>query len=494
MAALPRGCERARAPGAVVLTSRLLVLGLVLVMLGADAPPAPEVAVFDEQLGSRWYGLYREGAKVGWLESRFVRGRWRGADALIAEGHAVTITRAAGREHRTELDTVHRFSPAPPHRLLVFESSTRRGDLQESRELRAGPGGSGWIASSKRGSEREQVRPADLGDYTLSRFLALERWVAAGPGLGDVVATARLDPTALVVRPAEATVVGVTHTVLDAVDTTVFSLASFDGHGAATVTRYDHEGRILAVEGGQVDLRLEDEATATALDVTVDLFLDALVRLREGALERPQDLGRLVLEVPAAAAALLPAGAGRLSQVSDRWHLEIAPGAGLALGPGDEASWLQADPIATKRVGQLVGQALPKRINKRDAAERLATFVRDYLTDDRAAEPLDLAGVIDGRRGDCTEHAALYVAMARHAGIPAREASGLMWVAPLGAFGGHAWAEVALDGRWVPVDPTWGQVPADATHIRLSDAPAVQAATRRALKEGGVAVIAAEAR
>jgi len=470
------------------------VLGLVLATLGAEPPPDPAVAVFDEQLGSRWYGLYRDGAKVGWLESRFVRSQWRGEDALIAEGHAVTVTRAAGREHRTELDMVHRFDAAPPHRLLAYESTTTRGDLTESRGLRAGPGGSGWIATTKRGKEREQVRPAEIGDYTLQRFLALERWVAAGPGLGDVVATARLDPTALVVRPAEATVVGVTHTIVDAVQATVFSLASFDEGGAATITRYDHEGRILAVEGGEVDLRLEDEATATALDVTVDLFLDALVRLREGGLERPQDLGRLVLEVPAAAAALLPAGAGRLSQVADRWQLEIAPGARLALDPGEEDLWLQGDPAAAKRVGQLVGKALPKRINKRDAAERLATFVRDYLVDDRAAEPLDLAAVIDGRRGDCTEHAALYVAMARHAGIPAREASGLMWVAPLGAFGGHAWAEVALDGRWVPVDPTWGQVPADATHIRLSDAPAVQAATRRAFKDGGLAVIAAEPR
>jgi hypothetical protein len=470
------------------------VLVLVLATLGAQPPPDPAVAVFDEQLGSRWYGLYRDGAKVGWLESRFVRAPWRGMDALIAEGHAVTVTRAAGREHRTELNTVHRFEAAAPHRLLVYESSTTRGDLTETRGLRAGPGGSGWIATTKRGREREQVRPADLGDYTLGRFLALERWVAARPSLGDVVATARLDPTALVVRPAEASVVGVTHTIVDAVQATVFSLASFDGGGAATITRYDHEGRILAVEGGEVDLRLEDEATATALDVTVDLFLDALVRLREGVLERPQDLGRLVLEVPAAAAALLPAGAGQLSQVDHRWQLEIAPGSPLAVAPGEEAEWLAADPTAAKRVGQLVGQALPKRINKRDAAERLALFVRDYLADDRAAEPLDLAGVIDGRRGDCTEHAALYVAMARHAGLPAREATGLMWVAPLGAFGGHAWAEVALDGRWVPVDPTWGQVPADATHIRLSDAPAVEAATRRALREGGVAVIAAEPR
>jgi transglutaminase-like putative cysteine protease len=36
----------------------------------------------------------------------------------------------------------------------------------------------------------------------------------------------------------------------------------------------------------------------------------------------------------------------------------------------------------------------------------------------------------------------------------------------------HAWAEVWLSdpagqGRWVAVDPTFNQVPADATHLRL---------------------------
>ena len=25
------------------------------------------------------------------------------------------------------------------------------------------------------------------------------------------------------------------------------------------------------------------------------------------------------------------------------------------------------------------------------------------------------------------------------------------------SFGGHAWDEVVLDGKWVPVDPTWNE-------------------------------------
>ena len=73
--------------------------------------------------------------------------------------------------------------------------------------------------------------------------------------------------------------------------------------------------------------------------------------------------------------------------------------------------------------------------------------------------------------GDCNEHTALYVALARAGGLPARINVGL--VAVRNAFYYHAWPEVYLDegrkgGLWLPVDPTFNQFPADATHVRLA--------------------------
>jgi transglutaminase-like putative cysteine protease len=54
--------------------------------------------------------------------------------------------------------------------------------------------------------------------------------------------------------------------------------------------------------------------------------------------------------------------------------------------------------------------------------------------------------------------------MARSLGIPARLVAGLL--VSDGRFRYRGWAEVWIDG-WVPVDPTLGQIPADAGHIRL---------------------------
>lgn len=73
---------------------------------------------------------------------------------------------------------------------------------------------------------------------------------------------------------------------------------------------------------------------------------------------------------------------------------------------------------------------------------------------------------LETREGDCNEHAVLYTALARAAGVPARVACGLVWSDELQGFYYHAWPEVYA-GKWFWVDPTFGQPLADATHIKL---------------------------
>jgi transglutaminase-like putative cysteine protease len=73
--------------------------------------------------------------------------------------------------------------------------------------------------------------------------------------------------------------------------------------------------------------------------------------------------------------------------------------------------------------------------------------------------------VLQARKGDCDEHTQLFVALTRALGIPARVATGLLYVK--GKFYYHAWPEVFLRD-WVAVDPTFGQFPADASHIRFA--------------------------
>lgn len=109
---------------------------------------------------------------------------------------------------------------------------------------------------------------------------------------------------------------------------------------------------------------------------------------------------------------------------------------------------------------RLAGESSDPRV----VAQRINQWVHDSLRKDIAVGIPSALHVLHTRRGDCNEHTQLFVALARAAGVPARIATGLVYVD--GKFYYHAWPEVLLRG-WVAVDPTFGQFPADAAHLRF---------------------------
>jgi transglutaminase-like putative cysteine protease len=118
---------------------------------------------------------------------------------------------------------------------------------------------------------------------------------------------------------------------------------------------------------------------------------------------------------------------------------------------------------ARKMVGGITG--------RRAQAERLTREVNALIEKKPTVSLPSALEVLRTRVGDCNEHTALFVALARSLGIPSRINVGLVYVH--GAFYYHAWPEVYIDegaggGLWLPVDPTLNQFPADATHLRLA--------------------------
>ena len=109
------------------------------------------------------------------------------------------------------------------------------------------------------------------------------------------------------------------------------------------------------------------------------------------------------------------------------------------------------------------------------AVEKLTRWVAAHVEESVTDSQTSLETLRD-RKGNCQSHARLYAALARAAGIPTRFVSGLVYVAGKG-FLYHSWAE-SYAGQWMAVDPTFGQIPADATHVKLveGDSPAEMAA------------------
>ena len=218
----------------------------------------------------------------------------------------------------------------------------------------------------------------------------------------------------------------------------------------------------LSPDGADARNRDRDilEGTAIGAGVRLGGSLGILkVRLRAPSLDGfDLDGGRQVLagnllairresrEELAAGSAAVPTGAILLN----RYHRELA-----------EEPFLQSnDPALAALARRIAGGATDKGV----IAERLVRWVHDSLRKQVTVSVPDAKRVLASRSGDCNEHTQLYVALARAVQLPARIASGLAYVN--GRFYFHAWPEVFL-GSWVAVDPTFGQFPADAAHLRF---------------------------
>lgn len=147
--------------------------------------------------------------------------------------------------------------------------------------------------------------------------------------------------------------------------------------------------------------------------------------------------------------------------------------------PADVTPFLDAtsdsqskDPAIVARSKAIVG-------SERDglrAADAIAKWVyRNLEKRDGTRGAASAVEALKDGAGDCTEHAALTVALARAAGIPARNAGGIVLIPGRSAEAGyHAWPELWL-GDWVVLDPALGNFDAGPTYIWLGyDEPGQQ--------------------
>lgn len=100
-----------------------------------------------------------------------------------------------------------------------------------------------------------------------------------------------------------------------------------------------------------------------------------------------------------------------------------------------------------------------KRESPLATARELTNWLNQNLTaSEYSAELVPLPVLLKERRGDCTDFANLFVALARANGIPARTAAGFVIERDrhLRASEYHNWAEFYADGSWKLADPIQG--------------------------------------
>jgi hypothetical protein len=225
---------------------------------------------------------------------------------------------------------------------------------------------------------------------------------------------------------------------------------------------------------------LETQEQATTLGVSDRMRADMLEasaivpEMNRHAIVEPRDVSRLRLRLTGADLSMLDLD-GEWQRV-DGSEIELIDPRGLTAGPAPAdldrylrpEAFIESDAPEIRAAAELMVQGVA---GTRARAERLTREINSYVEKRPTVSLPSALEVLRTKVGDCNEHTVLFIAMARSLGIPARVNVGVAFVR--GAFYYHAWPEVWLDegkgrGLWLPVDPTFNQFPADATHLRLA--------------------------
>lgn len=449
--------------------ARLLLIPLLLlasVAGAADEPLRLEPGEKDlAESANDWYGVYSlQGSKVGFAHITADRE----GEHYVARVTMEMRVEAMGQKVAMKLVQEDRFAAAAPYPWLgcVMDIEGQMSTRSEVKE--------GKVVTTIRSAAGEHSVEKPAPDYRLADVMTPGLWMRKGVKVGDSVSTRTFNPQVGDLDVQSLAVTGMTKGMVNGIETVTYTgNASSKLMGPLGVMRFSGDGKMLSWQfGGFLELRLEPEAVAKKLDAGGDLFVAGFAKVDQN-LGDPKTLSEVILEARGAGAeALAPGPRQEVVRENGKTILRLGKGRGGAVkaDPAEIFECLEETvefPIEDPAVVALAKEAVGDAVSSREKVERLVRFVHEYVEDALRPELVPVLQIVKDRRGDCSEHSFLFVTLARAAGIPARLVFGVIYMGDmLRAFGGHAWAEVAIDLEWIPVDPTWNEVDTNPTHVR----------------------------
>ena len=427
-----------------------------------------------------WRGVYYRGEKIGFTVSQTTR--TDDGFELQEDGRLQMLL--LGQDTAATIRTTARVDAAFMLRSFDFSLDPGTGPITVKGSLdRPGDKYRLTLAIDSGGGTRtdtQELSEAPVLSLNLSRLLASGGLVPGTKHTRTVLDPATLQSAAMVVTVGDRAVVRANDTVIPA-----FRVET-EFRGLKTTSWVTDTGEVVREESplGLMTIREPPERArglAVPGRVQADLLqAAAVVPVMKTSIDDSRDVRRITIRLEGAD---LPAadlsGAG---QTADANVIEIVDPRSLQPGPRDASvdRYLAPEPLIESDAPEIraeAEQAVRGATDDRGRAERLTRYVNGLLDKKPTVSLPSALEVLRTKVGDCNEHTALFVAMARSIGMPARIAVGLVLMH--GAFYYHAWPEVYITdastslgagkrGFWLPVDPTLNQFPADATHLRLT--------------------------
>ena len=427
-----------------------------------------------------WRGVYYRGEKIGFTVSQTVRtpeGFELQEDArlqlMLLGSTSTTTIRTTALVNASFILQSFAFSLDPGTGPVQVRGSIDPPGSDSARSYRL------TVAITSAGvtrTETHQLSEPPVMSLNMSRILA-SRGIAAGTRHHWTI----LDPATMRHAPVDVRI-GAREVVRTRDGVFPAFRVDMSYYGLRTTSWVTDTGDIIREESplGLMTVRESPEQAqglAIPSGVQQDLMrISAVVPVMPRRIDEPRDVRRMRLRLEGVE--LPTADLDGVGQTVEGSIVEITDPQTLQPGPADPDAkrFLAPERLIESDAPEIVAEAaraVGDATRVRDKAERLTRYVNALLDKKPTVSLPSALEVLRTKVGDCNEHTALYVAMARAAGIPARIAVGLVYVrGAQGAFYYHAWPEVYVDegagrGLWLPVDPTLNQFPADGTHLRL---------------------------
>ena len=438
-----------------------------------------------------YLGLYIQGQKIGYVQSRTSTGKLDGVTVSRSDSKTVMDLGLLGTALRMTIDSSTWSVKGHPVRMTFRQESAGRVQTMEARFQ----GARVRILNDNSGQKSAKILAVPKGPIVDDPMTLVQ-----GQGIRGAQRFYILDPTTTtfiensvrLIGPATADVKGrkVRATLAEIVDPR-----------ATTRVYVDAKGGLVKAEA-PMGIEMLPESKALAMKTTpgytpnVDLAARTSIKPTP-PLENPGSLHELRLRITGPDLSKLPSDEHQtVAKDGASWTVDVHPptrdkGVSIFAARQMKPQWARPGlnvPSDSAQFAKIARQVVGDRKTVVEAADAVQAWVYAQMTPNAGIGVLRDAGeVLRTKEGVCRDYAVLTAAILRAAGVPTRLASGLVtWD---GTFYYHAWCEVWDGARWIGVDSTTPDRQLAANHVKLSDGSVEEAFTFTFLDRAKVEVL-----